>query len=91
MGFGSHFVGSEDQTQVIRPKCKCLVHSPHLGNRDKEARFQGHLQLYTVQGQSELHETLFKKNQSRLNSNVWQVVTILDNMDLEIWGRKYSR
>lgn len=57
-----------------------------------ETRFQGHLQLYTVQGQSELHETLFqKKNQSRLNSNVWQVVTILDNMDLEIWGRKYSR
>lgn len=86
--FGSHFVGSEDQTQAIRPKCKCLVRSPHLGDRDRKARFQGHLQLYTVQGQSKLHESLFQKNQSRLNSNMCQVVTILD---LEIWGRKYSR
>lgn len=88
MRFGSHFVGSEDQTQAIRPKRKCLVRSPHLGDRDRRARFQGHLQLYTVQGQSKLHESLFQKNQSRLNSNMCQVVTILD---LEIWGRKYSR
>lgn len=65
MGFGSHFVGSEDQTQVIRPKCKCLVHSPHLGDRDGVTRFQGHLQLYTVQGQSELLETLFQKKKSK--------------------------
>lgn len=62
MGFGSHFVGSEDQTQVIRPKCKCLVHSPHLGDRDGGTRFQGHLYIQFKDNLSYMRLKKKKKN-----------------------------